>query len=232
MKLYPLVFAFVGAGLATVNAIPLRVTIVSSTNQIGPASNFFDNLSPPVRGEDGLYRIQVSPPVEPRRRPCHSMNMGAIDLANRFRKLFGFEIIDHPNVLSVDGVVAMPDTPVPGDETVNIMPFPPIPDENVNAQPIHRHSHHHHHRLQKASFIERLSHALMLLGPWEGRAVAFVLGCGIGVVLRMIYVLTVVSYRVFRGPVPPGEDDVDDEETTVLLIAAPPEYIKDEKVAL
>jgi len=112
------------------------------------------------------------------------------------------------------------------------MPFPPISMENVSAQPVHRHSDHRHHRLQKASFIERLSHALMLLGPWEGRAVAFVLGCGIGVILRMVYVLIVVTHRVFRGSAQPGEDEEEQEETAVLLVAAPPEYSRDEKVAL
>jgi hypothetical protein len=58
------------------------------------------------------------------------------------------------------------------------------------------------------------------------------LGCGIGVVLRMIYVLTVVLYRTFRSSAPLGEDDADEEETTVLLVAAPPQYSQDEKVAL
>ena len=48
----------------------------------------------------------------------------------------------------------------------------------------------------------------------------------------MIYVLIVVTYRTFRGPAQPGEDDADEEETEVLLVAAPPEYGKDEKVAL
>jgi hypothetical protein len=161
-----------------VNAVPLRVTIVSSSNQIGSAGKFFDDRSPPsVRSEDGLYRIQVTPPVESRRRGCHSHSMSktAIDISNRFRKLFGLEPIDHSNLIPVESMESNPTPPV-GDEGVHIMPFPPIPVENVNAKPVHRHSHHRHHRLQKASFIERLSHALMLLGPWEGRAVAFVLG--------------------------------------------------------
>jgi hypothetical protein len=48
----------------------------------------------------------------------------------------------------------------------------------------------------------------------------------------MIYVLVLVTYRTFRSPAQPGEDDADEEETEVLLVAAPPEYSKDEKVAL
>ena len=158
------------------NAVPLRVTIVSSSNEIGSAGKFFDDPSPPsVRREDGLYHIQVSPPAESRRRGCHSMSKTAIDISNRFRKLFGLESIDHPDLIPAESMASTP-TPPAGDGGMHIMPFPPIPMENVSAQPVHRHSHHRHHRLQKASFIERLSHALMLLGPWEGRAVAFVLG--------------------------------------------------------
>lgn len=157
------------------NAIPLRVTIVASSNQIGSADKYFDNPSPPsVRSEEGLYRIQVAPPVESRRRGCHSMSKTAMDISNRFRKLFGLESInDHS---AFDETMASRPAPPVGDGGMHIMPFPPIPMESVSAQPVHRHSHHRHHRLQKALFIERLSHALMLLGPWEGRAVAFVLG--------------------------------------------------------
>jgi hypothetical protein len=39
----------------------------------------------------------------------------------------------------------------------------------------------------------------MALGPWEGRAVAFVLGCGIGVLLRMVWVMAIVTYRMLKG---------------------------------
>jgi hypothetical protein len=49
----------------------------------------------------------------------------------------------------------------------------------------------------------------------------------------MIYVLILVTYRTFRGPAQPGEDEVDeDEEAEVLLVAAPPEYSLDSKVDL
>jgi len=45
--------------------------------------------------------------------------------------------------------------------------------------PNHRHHHHHPHQLYRGesnSFATRLHASLMNLGPWEGRAVAFVLG--------------------------------------------------------
>lgn len=48
----------------------------------------------------------------------------------------------------------------------------------------------------------------------------------------MVYVLILVTCRMFRSPAQPGEDDADEEETEVMLAAAPPEYSKDEKIAL
>jgi hypothetical protein len=81
------------------------------------------------------------------------------------------------------------------------------------------------------TFWMRVHNALVALGPWEGRAVAFVLGCGIGVLLRMFWVLTVVTYRSIRG-------ERDDEYTQVAVIEVdaediavpPPTYtVADEK---
>lgn len=81
----------------------------------------------------------------------------------------------------------------------------------------------------------RLHHALMSLGPWEGRAVAFVLGCGIGVLIRMMWVLAVVAYRAVKGT---NEDESGDERYWRLnedvldaeeIFVAPPQYFVDEK---
>ncbi len=102
-------------------------------------------------------------------------------------------------------------------------------------------------------FLHRVHRALMALGPWEGRIVAFVLGaffslrrsswlalidplffrlvgCGIGVLMRMFWVLTVLLVRAVRNnPVP------EPEETTIIVYAeevAPPYEVIDEKKAL
>jgi len=143
------------------------------------------------------------------------MSDSAVGLANRFRKLFGFDQIEthpavehhhhphHAKLVPLESVATkpvpddgemhiLPFHPVPDDGEMHILPFHPIPDEvemhilpvtmplenvkNVGAQPVHRHSHHRHHRLQDAPFMERLSHSLAMLGRWEGRAIAFVLG--------------------------------------------------------
>ncbi|KAF9449636.1 hypothetical protein P691DRAFT_812046, partial [Macrolepiota fuliginosa MF-IS2] len=79
----------------------------------------------------------------------------------------------------------------------------------------------------------RIHNALMALGPWEGRAVAFVLGCGIGVLLRMFWVLSVVTCRSICGDRDDGyiqvaviEEHLDAEDIAV----PPPTYtIVDEK---
>jgi len=117
-------------------------------------------------------------------------------------------------------------------------------DGEEGSVPHHRHHHPHHHNFhgkghfhhQHKSFMRRVHFALMSLGVWEGRAVAFVLGCGLGVLLRMLWVLTVVAVRTIRGS--------DDQETETHYVAvpnqydaeeifvAPPVYILDEKAEL
>ncbi|KAG1889056.1 uncharacterized protein F5891DRAFT_1215816, partial [Suillus fuscotomentosus] len=50
------------------------------------------------------------------------------------------------------------------------------------------------------SLLGRVHCTIMALGLWDsGRAVAFVLGCGIGVLLRMFWVMSVLVYRTVRG---------------------------------
>ncbi|KAJ3506013.1 hypothetical protein NLJ89_g7108 [Agrocybe chaxingu] len=106
--------------------------------------------------------------------------------------------------------------------------------------------HHHHHdhrrpgphgfRFERPSFMARLHFSLMNLGPWEGRAVAFVLGCGIGVLLRMFWVLALVTYRAVKSRRQDEHEytQVAVIETFVEPIALPPTYVypADEKAAL
>lgn len=60
---------------------------------------------------------------------------------------------------------------------------------------MHHQSHPHHPHFRPHSFVGRLMKSLMVLGPWEGRLVAFVFGCGIGALLRMFFVFTVLAHR-------------------------------------
>ncbi|KZV97784.1 hypothetical protein EXIGLDRAFT_746950 [Exidia glandulosa HHB12029] len=127
--------------------------------------------------------------------------------------------------------------------------LPPIAAHNGHAVKFHaapaepivhvEHPHRYHHRrphnmgghLPHAPrpFTHRLQVALLTLGPWEGRIVAFVLGCGIGVLLRLVWVMCVIAFRSVRRS---NEEDVEfdlEEEEEYLL--PPPEYT-DEKVVL
>jgi hypothetical protein len=67
-----------------------------------------------------------------------------------------------------------------GEDRYQILPFIGTPPTVVEVKGHHRHHHEHHHgpkhRMEKASFIERIQFVLTALGPWEGKAVAFVLG--------------------------------------------------------
>ena len=51
---------------------------------------------------------------------------------------------------------------------------PNTPPGHIGHGPHHRHHHRPQHR--PLNFFDRLHFSLMNLGPWEGRAVAFVLG--------------------------------------------------------
>lgn len=80
----------------------------------------------------------------------------------------------------------------------------------------------------------------MNLGRWEGRAVAFVLGCGIGVLLRMFWVLAVVFYRSVKGSRAEEHGyahiiiETDDHDADAVVHSAPPTYTYpvDEKIAI
>lgn len=114
----------------------------------------------------------------------------AVKISNAFRQALGWPMIeaDHKDAPAHDGMV-------------HIMPFIRPPPtfaevENTNGEghtrggdrvqimpisPHHRHhygGHHGHFRAypEDQSFMKRLHYALMALGPWEGRALAFVLG--------------------------------------------------------
>ncbi|KAL6301286.1 hypothetical protein BKA93DRAFT_828401 [Sparassis latifolia] len=95
--------------------------------------------------------------------------------------------------------------------------------------PVHiMHMGGHRHR----SFLRRVHFALMALGPWEGRAVAFVLGCGIGVLLRMLFVIGVVLVRALKGR--RGEPEEIDVlfETDAAEVVPPPQYTEKVPVAV
>ncbi|RXW24323.1 hypothetical protein EST38_g1517 [Candolleomyces aberdarensis] len=135
-------------------------------------------------------------------------------------------------------------------------PPPPPPASPFFPPPPHRHhghhgQHRHHHDFdrmdnQDDGFLVRLQNALMSLGPWEGRAVAFVVGAGIGVLLRMIWVLGILASRGCSddgeyAAIADNDEEEDDDDDVVLgtrfrrtPVSAPPVYVYpvDEKVRI
>lgn len=169
----------------------------------------------------------------------------AIDISNSFRKALGWPLIEphhhhahaHP-YLKVDQ----------GGERnyvkAKILPFIGTPVSFIGGDPWrenvpepHRHHGPHHHvsassssgplmPVSGGSFMTRLHYSLLNLGTWEGRAVAFVLGCGIGVLLRMFWVLAVVFIRSIRGAASSNEDFYRGDGYTAIAFV---EHIEDEQ---
>ncbi|KAI0663665.1 hypothetical protein C8Q70DRAFT_373023 [Cubamyces menziesii] len=189
------------------------------------------------------------------RHLCQRLREKALEVSNKFRSMFSLapiEVTVTPYRGGMEGpdrnlVHILPVTPpggpmpvlhakpIPTDIKGPILPFIGTPvrpafaqgEEGWVARPGgHRFRHH------RGSFLRRVHHALMVLGPWEGRAVAFVLGCGIGVLLRMVWVMVLVTARAIRGPsrrssidsAHDGYDIVVFDEDAEEILVPPPQY--------
>ncbi|KAG7439458.1 uncharacterized protein BT62DRAFT_938952 [Guyanagaster necrorhizus] len=233
------------AGASLVSAVPMRVVMLTGSSD--------GNTSPALRfGHAGVSHedavVPTSMPAAIHGRPCgggRRFRDKAVKLSNSFRQALGLPLIEsepkadttvHGGVIRIMPFIGGPATVVQLNETG---------DEGktrggdrvriVNAVPMTpgRHGHHRVRLNSQESFTSRLHYALMMLGPWEGRAVAFVLGCGIGVLLRMIWVLTLVSYRAFRGERETHEYSHLPHGNAEEIVVAPPTYIYvDEKTPI
>ncbi|KAF5385852.1 hypothetical protein D9615_002683 [Tricholomella constricta] len=254
MKFTLLTALAASATLLQVSASPLRVVVVTTTTNQDLPSNFrFGHAVPHNANSNSNHDIaqMLVRPDGKLHKPCRGarMRQKAIDMSNAFRKALGWPQIE-PYTKLIPAVPAH--APEPG--RVHILPFVGTPNIHVEEDtPVPRPSAipdrylahprpgrgrvSFRHRLRNAPFLERLHVALMALGPWEGRAVAFVLGCGIGVLLRMLWVLAVVSYRLAKGP---REEDghryteilvVEEYDDAEEVAPAPPTYTFDDEKA-
>jgi len=124
----------------------------------------------------------------------------SMELGNKLRVLLGLPpILDYPYRRGPTIVI------------VESLPRPMV-------VPTHHRHHMRPHRVH-APFIIRLTHALSMLGPWEGRAVSFVLGCGVGVLLRMLFVFGVLIVRASRARRAEAEGRVVLVEESVIFVA-------------
>ncbi|KAI0041462.1 hypothetical protein FA95DRAFT_1576341 [Auriscalpium vulgare] len=220
MKLYlPLLVA--GAGLAMAN--PLSVVVSTSEVSAFRLGHPAANAVPSVDANGKPTRV---------RHMCKAMQKSVQDSVSRIMAAVGF----------TGDANSQPKEHHPTVVVHHFQPVPvPVMVPTLVASPGRVMVHHHrpmHGHGPDGPFLTRVHRALMSLGPWEGRLVAFVLGCGIGVLLRMFYVLAVVLVRAVRGRSLRGEEDDFDhvEYEGVLFIDAeeivvPPPQYTDEKVA-
>jgi hypothetical protein len=73
------------------------------------------------------------------------------------------------------------------------------------------------YRHRPTTFGGRIQRALYALSPWEGRAVAFVMGCGLGVLIRMLFVFIVLGARMLNGTSRANEADEKEDAIRVVL---------------
>jgi hypothetical protein len=184
----------------------------------------------------------------------------AVEMSNAFRQALGMPLIEteganrptEDKMYKIMPFIGTPPTFVEvegsrngqiegktrGGDAIRILPVSemPHPHPHPHHHHHHEHPHAHHHHFGHRGFVKRLEQALLALGPWEGRAVAFVLGCGLGVLLRMLWVLTVITYRSIKGE---RDDEPEYSQITVIeeyaepqeVLFPPPNYTySDEKV--
>jgi len=218
-----------GAGVAAAN--PLNVMVASkdvSPMRLGHAAA---NVGP-----GGSSDFSDGEPKPKMRHICKNMQKAVQGTASRLLAFIG--IGGHSLAISAPvpegGVTRIQITtsgPVPHKFGMRpaVEPYPHMRGSPMDGHPIWAHPVHLSPEDRfNGPFLHRAHRALMSLGPWEGRIVAFVLGCGIGVLVRMIFVLTVLFVRALRGNV------AEPEETTILVYAeeiAPPYEAIDEKKA-
>ncbi|KAJ7576969.1 hypothetical protein C8J56DRAFT_870176 [Mycena floridula] len=222
-----------------VAAEPLRVIMVSESQGMQP------------NHDDPVARIKFSSgpfPSRARKGCALRLKEKALSLSNAFRQALGLPTIETAEGVPISGTVSF--LPVGGPTFVSLGPNgmgktkggDDVKIVSLGPGPHHHHAQHHPHhgahslgRIRKERFMTRVHYALMALGPWEGRAVAFVLGCGLGVLLRMIWVLVVISYRTIRGTEeePEYEHVLFDQYDAEAIAVPAPNYVvyADEKEA-
>ena len=139
------------------------------------------------------YRITPNMP-----KPGCKIVLGKIQrFTDSLRGIFSFTSIIRPASGARISRPVLHDEPEATKKTLQILPFISF-GRTSSLDPVLYHDANVHDR-HNGPFIARLERAIMSLGPWEARAVAFVLGCGFGALLRTLFMLCLITMRAFRS---------------------------------
>jgi len=251
MKLFSVTFLLSALVLASlqVAASPIRIIEISTSRaskvtpfRLGHAAAFATNLDV-LNGTAGSpsthYSMTVPARAGPTKLSC-KMRKQALKMSNWFRQQLGLPAIEpiyhriHTHGL---GAKVMPHHPRPiHGGAIQILPIlGPNTKMSTTGQLQHSkwefvppHGRHHGQRFRPATFAGRLHKALMTLGPWEGRAMAFVIGCGIGSLIRMFWVLVILALRPSSACPAEGRIELVDAEVIFdeaqVPTTQPPQY--------
>jgi len=129
-------------------------------------------------------------------RPCGArLRDKAASISIAFKQALGMPVVETAQKSDApSGMVHI--LPFIGTPPTVIEEGAPVPD-SPHHHPHHHHGKHHgkHHcghrwyHFKDRSFLRRIHFALMALGPWEGRAVAFVLGKSYTIIFDIIWLI-------------------------------------------
>jgi len=247
MKLHQFIFILGCLGVAEVLAAPTRLLIIGTPKETTHGVVRVGLVAPAANSE-AWSNITPGKPQRLNSRPgcANKFRNKAVALSNKFRITFGLPPIDpsagfvhprpdhhhHHHLPHVEHVTV---SLTNGEQSSNPQPAPHHGHHGHHGFMHHGHGFHHHTHPRQgwhhSSFLNRLTFALMALGKWEGRAVAFVLGCGLGVLLRMVWVFSVLLIRAGRRS-EPEESEYESVEYFVLEEEAeeqPPTYVSAEE---
>lgn len=236
MKVSALIVA-AAVGLAT--AAPIRVVVIRPANPnpaVVPADQAIDsplhlirfghaaaNANPQFAdGPTFVPDIGRTLPAMPELKHGMGKHSGCrkkgkmIAMANKFREFFGLPplVRGHPELQSFP--------PVRPTGDLHILPFP-APDE-MGAHRTPEFFDRGFEGPQEDEFSMRLLRAVAQLRPWEATAISFVLGCGLGVLLRMFFVIGILIVRGRRAFCPQQAQSIQLPAQEVIFVA-PPEYV-------
>lgn len=195
---------FVGRVAQQVAANPIRVVVVTTHQEVSSNIRFgHPTTESHIPAIAQMMRPTFVPEETMNRKVggqakhgCmgRKMREKALEWSNSLRKAFGFPEMEVHSYHAVPHATATPSEafhpikPTPmvhaGEDApkndlsgeIHILPFIGTPGEGPKVVPVHQGPGRGHMRRPCGSFLKRLNFAITALGPWEGRAVAFVLG--------------------------------------------------------